>query len=107
MGHPQWVHLTQMNPHRPWKKKFLDVRSGGSIITGEVHMRGQMDFQIEFEQEEDGRWIAEIPELPGVMCYGATKEEAEVLVEALALQVIAEQMKANMTAPKSIRFASA
>jgi predicted RNase H-like HicB family nuclease len=49
-----------------------------------------MDFQIEFEREEDGRWIAEISELPGVMCYGATKEEAEVKVRAVAQQAIAE-----------------
>jgi predicted RNase H-like HicB family nuclease len=66
-----------------------------------------MDFRIEFEREEDGRWIAEIPELPGVLCYGATKEEAEVQVKALALQVIAEQMKEKMVAPDSIHFASA
>lgn len=66
-----------------------------------------MDFRIEFEREEDGRWIAEVPQLPGVLCYGATKEEAEVQVKALALQVIAEQMKESMTAPDSIRFASA
>jgi predicted RNase H-like HicB family nuclease len=67
----------------------------------------EMNFQIEFEREEDGRWIAEIPELPGVMCYGATKEEAEVQVQALALQVIAEQMKEKNTSTKAIRFASA
>ena len=67
----------------------------------------EMNFQIEFEREEDGRWIAEIPELPGVMCYGATKEEAEVQVQALALQVIAQQMKEKNTSAKSIRFASA
>ena len=47
-----------------------------------------MDFKIEFEQEDDGRWIAEIPELPGVMAYGATKGESEAAVEALALRVI-------------------
>ena len=50
-----------------------------------------MDFRIEFECEEDGRWIAEIPDLPGVMCYGATKEEAEGQAKALALQVIADR----------------
>ncbi len=48
-----------------------------------------MRFNIEFEQEEDGRWIAEIAELPGVMVYGATREEARSKVEALALRVIA------------------
>ena len=44
-----------------------------------------MNFEIEFEQEQDGRWLAEIPELPGVMAYGATQAEAEAAVEALAL----------------------
>jgi len=37
---------------------------------------GQTRFQIELEQEEDGRWIAEVPDLPGVLTYGATREEA-------------------------------
>ena len=46
-----------------------------------------MNFKIEFEQEEDGRWIAEISELPGVMAYGATQGEAEAAVEALALRM--------------------
>jgi predicted RNase H-like HicB family nuclease len=77
-------------------------------MSGEAHEGEQcMNLRIEFDREDDGRWLAEIPELPGVMCYGATKEEAEVRVQALALQVIAEQMKDTMTAPKSIRFASA
>ena len=46
-----------------------------------------MDYRIEFAQEEDGRWIAEIPELPGVMAYGSSKSEAESKVRAIALQV--------------------
>jgi predicted RNase H-like HicB family nuclease len=46
-----------------------------------------MNHSIEFERENDGRWIAEIPELPGVMAYGATKEEARERVETLALRV--------------------
>ena len=49
-----------------------------------------MDFRIEFEREKDGRWIAEAPELPGVICYGTTKEESEIRVKGLALQMIAE-----------------
>ena len=48
-----------------------------------------MNFKIRFDKEEDGRWIAEISELPGVMAYGATEAEAEAAVEALALRVIA------------------
>lgn len=52
-----------------------------------------MNFKIEFDLEEDGRWIAEIPELPGVMAYGATKDEAEAADEALALRVIADRIE--------------
>ena len=51
-----------------------------------------MNFDIEFEQEEDGRWIAEIPALPGVMAYGLTRNEAELKVEAMALRVIADRI---------------
>ncbi|AOY80612.1 type II toxin-antitoxin system HicB family antitoxin [Moorena producens JHB] len=50
-----------------------------------------MIFKIEVEQEEDGRWLAEIPELSGVMLYGQTLEEALTKVQALALRVIAER----------------
>lgn len=48
--------------------------------------------KIEIEREDDGRWIAEIPDLPGVMCYGASKEEAFTRVEALALRVLADRL---------------
>jgi predicted RNase H-like HicB family nuclease len=47
---------------------------------------GGVNFRIEFEREDDGRWIAEISELPGVMAYGATQAKAEAAVEALALR---------------------
>lgn len=46
-----------------------------------------MNYRIEFEQEEDGRWIADIPELPCVMSYGTSKREAESNVRAIALGV--------------------
>ena len=48
------------------------------------HARCIVTFKIEIDREDDGRWIADIPELPGVMCYGTTKEEAVSAVEALA-----------------------
>jgi predicted RNase H-like HicB family nuclease len=48
--------------------------------------------KIEFEQEDDGRWIAEIPVLPGVMAYGATRDEAQDRVEALALRTVADRL---------------
>jgi len=50
-----------------------------------------LKFRIDIEREDDGRWIAEIPELPGVMAYGKTRQEAIAKVEALALRVVADQ----------------
>ena len=52
-----------------------------------------MRLTIETERETDGRWIAEVPELPGVLAYGATQDEALARVEALALRVLAEQLE--------------
>jgi predicted RNase H-like HicB family nuclease len=49
-----------------------------------------MDFHLELEQEIDGRWIAEIPELPGVLVYGETRDLAIQKAQALALRVIAD-----------------
>jgi predicted RNase H-like HicB family nuclease len=65
-----------------------------------------MNFSIEFEQEVDGRWIAEIPQLPGVMVYGVTRDEARARVEALALRVLADQIEASSSAVESISFAA-
>lgn len=62
---------------------------------------------IEFEQEVDGRWIAEIPDLPGVMCYGATKELAAASVKALALRVLADRLEHGEMVPEPISFAAA
>jgi predicted RNase H-like HicB family nuclease len=55
----------------------------------------RVNFKIEFEREEDGRWIAEVSDLPGMMAYDATKDEAEAAVEALALRVIADRIEAD------------
>ncbi len=52
-----------------------------------------MDFEIEVDQEDDGRWIADIPELPGVMVYGDSREEAIAKVKALALRVLADRLE--------------
>ena len=53
------------------------------------------DLKIKFDREEDGRWIAEIPELPGVMAYGENRDEAAQHVRALALRVIADQVESQ------------
>lgn len=52
-----------------------------------------MRFTVELEQEVDGRWIAEVPELPGVLVYGATVGEATAKVKALALRVLADRLE--------------
>lgn len=52
-----------------------------------------MNFRIELEQEDDGRWIAEVLELPGVMVYGQTRAEAISRVQALALRVLADRLE--------------
>ncbi len=49
--------------------------------------------KVELEREDDGRWIAEVPELPGVMVYGSSREEAVSKVEALALRVLADRLE--------------
>ena len=52
-----------------------------------------MNFTIECEEEVDGRWIAEIPQLPGVLCYGHTADEAMAKAEVLALRTMAERLE--------------
>jgi predicted RNase H-like HicB family nuclease len=64
-----------------------------------------MNFTIEHEQEDDGRWIADVPELPGVLAYGATPEEAMAKAEVLALRVLAERLEHNETGPQPISIA--
>ena len=54
-------------------------------------------FSIEIEREDDGRWLAEVPALAGVMCYGADRDEAVARVQALALRVIAERLEHRET----------
>jgi predicted RNase H-like HicB family nuclease len=50
-------------------------------------------FRIELEQETDGRWIAEVIELPGVLAYGVSQNEAIAKVQALALRVVADRLE--------------
>ena len=51
------------------------------------------DLTIELEREDDGRWLAEVPSLAGVLCYGRDRDEAVAKVQALALRVIAERLE--------------
>ena len=52
-----------------------------------------MTLIIEIEREEDGRWLAEVPDLSGAMAYGQSRDEAIARVQALALRVIAERLE--------------
>ncbi len=63
---------------------------------------------IELEQEDDGRWIAEIPELAGVMVYGTTRADAIANVQALALRVMADRVESDHSARlTSVKFSLA
>jgi len=63
-----------------------------------------MDFTLECEQEVDGRWIAEVPELPGVLSYGRSAADAMSKTEILALRVIADRLENSEAEPVSISF---
>jgi predicted RNase H-like HicB family nuclease len=57
-------------------------------------------FTVETEQETDGRWIAEIAQIPGALAYGTSRDEAIARVEALGLRVLAEQIEQGETSPE-------
>ncbi len=68
-----------------------------------------MKFTIETERENDGRWLAEVVELPGVLVYGDSVEEATAKAQALALRVLADRLEHGEGTPEllSISFAAA
>jgi predicted RNase H-like HicB family nuclease len=59
-----------------------------------------MTFKVETEQETDGRWIAEIAQIPGALAYGVTRDEAIARVEALGLRVLAERIEQGESSPE-------
>jgi len=63
-----------------------------------------MDYSLQIEQEPDGRWLAEVPELPGVLAYGATSQAAAIQAQILALKVIADRLEHAESKAQSIRF---
>jgi predicted RNase H-like HicB family nuclease len=60
----------------------------------------EQPLRVELEQESDGRWLAEVVELPGVLAYGATRDQALAKAEALALRVIADRLEHGERAPE-------
>lgn len=65
-----------------------------------------VNLQIEVEREDDGRWLAEVPELSGVMAYGKTREEAILRVKALALRVLADRLEHGESVPELVEVFS-
>jgi predicted RNase H-like HicB family nuclease len=65
-----------------------------------------MKLTIHLEQETDGRWIAEVPELPGVLAYGDTRDKAAQLARALAFRVLADQLEAGEIDPRAVNSVS-
>jgi predicted RNase H-like HicB family nuclease len=63
-----------------------------------------MSFTLEYEQEVDGRWFAEVPELPGVLSYGDSAADAMSKAEILALRVLADRLENIECVPVSISF---
>lgn len=68
-----------------------------------------MNFNIELEREDDGRWLAEVPDLPGVLAYGRDRDDAIAHVQALALRVLADRLEHGEAAPSllSVSFKAA
>ena len=64
-------------------------------------MEKSTKFTIEMEREEDGRWIADVQELSGVMAYGSSSEEVMARVQALALRVLADRLEHGEASPKN------
>jgi predicted RNase H-like HicB family nuclease len=61
-----------------------------------------MNFELESEREDDGRWLAEVPQLAGVLAYGTTRDEAIAKAQVLALRVLAERLEHGESRPQSI-----
>jgi predicted RNase H-like HicB family nuclease len=66
-----------------------------------------MRIELQIEREDDGRWIAEVPELPGVVAYGGTRDEARLAALALALRVMADRLEHGEAVPAAVLAAFA
>jgi predicted RNase H-like HicB family nuclease len=65
----------------------------------ESHRSRHVRFNFEIKRETDGRWIAQIPEVPGAMAYGSSEEEAKAKAYALALYAIADDVEKSLSSP--------
>ena len=95
-------HVPKVAPQRGTHEPRVHGRISVVIpaYNGEVHL------SIEIDREDDGRWIAEALELPGVMTYGQTREEAIGNTERLAIEVIADRIKHAELPPSALNVSS-
>jgi predicted RNase H-like HicB family nuclease len=77
------------------------MESSRSIRNPKVYGLMSYNFKIKFDRETDGRWIAEVSSLPGVLVYGKSKPEAAKKARVLALRVLAYRVESNKPAPAS------
>ena len=69
-------------------------------LANPIHPANRSLMRVEVEQEEDGRWLAEVSALPGAMSYGTTKKDAVAKVEALVLRILADKVEHGEDAPQ-------
>jgi predicted RNase H-like HicB family nuclease len=88
------------------EKKYLNQPS--TPVSPVASCKGhEMKFEIECERKEDGRWLAEVPQLPGVRTYGSSADDAMAKAEILALRVLADKLEHGESRPQSISIAVA
>ena len=68
--------------------------------SAKVTSEAKLKLSVEVEQEQDGRWLAEVPQLPGVLAYGSSKEQSIARAKALALRVIADRLERGEPVPE-------
>ena len=87
--------------HKLDKPIVEEPRAGVDEIGGGIgSYNPPMPFKVEIEQEDDGRWIAEVPDLPGVMVYAQSRDEAIARVQVLSLRVLADRLENGEALPQ-------
>ena len=86
---------------------YVGRHTCGARTIAAMSVESIMNFAIECELEDDGRWLAEAPQLPGVLAYGSTRDEAMAKAQVLALRVLAERLEHGESRPESISISVA
>jgi predicted RNase H-like HicB family nuclease len=102
-------HVPEAEAEGPWRQR-VNLRRGAPLAAmrlrgdGEPGILGPMEragFRVELEREDDGRWIADVLDVPGVLAYGDTREEALDRAAALLIRVLAERLEHGELGPES------